>query len=539
MLKEPMSLKRLPQFNWLKIFIVLTLVIGIFFRFTNLDKKLYWNDEIFSSLRVSGYTMSEVEKALINRKVMNIKGLDRYQGINNEKGLIDTIKSVAMEEGHPPLYYVILRFWAQYFGSSVEAMRSLSAVISLLAFPCIYWLCQELFKSSLVGWIAIALLAISPFFVLYAQEARNYSLWSVTILLSSAALLRAMRLKTKLSWAIYAITLTLGLYSHLFTVFTAIGQGIYVLLTERFKFTKTLIAYLLSSLVSFIAFSPWILVIIITELSLATAPLNEDKPISFLISYWFYNIAYIFVDFFYFFVDFPRHYLNWGYGKFIIPLLLTLAIYSIYFLIRKTSQPVWSFILIALITVPAIPIILPDLISGGYRSIMGRYFTPCYIGILLSVAYLLTQKINSFSLNSWQKKGWKLITVALISGGILSCTISSQSETWWNKRAKYPDLQPAKIVNYANNPLVLTTSVPGSFVLSHELNSKVKILIVNPPNIPKIPDGFSNVFLIEEPSPFLKNELENKQNYKIKRVYEGRRAELWEIEKKFPQNYQN
>jgi hypothetical protein len=64
----------------------------------------------------------------------------------------------------------------------------------------------------------------------------------------------------------------------------------------------------------------------------------------------------------------------------------------------------------------------------------------------------------------------------------------------------------------------------------------VKILIVNPPNIPKIPDGFSDVFLIEEPSQFLKNELENKQNYKIERVYEGRRGELWKIEKKFPQN---
>lgn len=45
----------------------------------------------------------------------------------------------------------------------------------------------------------MALIAVSPFHVLYAQEAREYSLWTVTILLSSAALLRAMRVKTKLS----------------------------------------------------------------------------------------------------------------------------------------------------------------------------------------------------------------------------------------------------------------------------------------------------------------------------------------------------
>jgi uncharacterized membrane protein len=161
MIKKSRSLSHLPQFNWLKIFIVLTLAIGIFFRFTNIDKKFYWSDETLSSLRVSGYRISEVEQALLDGKVMDIKNLDRYQVINNEKGLIDTIKSVIIEEGHPPLYYVILRFWSQCFGSSVGMMRSLSAVMSLLAFPCIYWLCQELFKSPLVGWISIALLAAS------------------------------------------------------------------------------------------------------------------------------------------------------------------------------------------------------------------------------------------------------------------------------------------------------------------------------------------------------------------------------------------
>lgn len=527
------------QFNWLKIFIIVTLVIGIFFRFTNIGTKFYWNDEIFSSLRVSGYTISEVEKILLNGKVIDIKDLDKYQGINHEKGFIDSIKSVAIEEGHPPLYYLILRFWSQCFGSSVETMRSLSAVISLLTFPCIYWLCQELFKSSFVGWISIALMAVSPFFVLYAQEARNYSLWTVTIIILSAALLRAMRLRTNLSWGIYAVTLILGLYTHLFTIFMAIGQGIYVCLTERLRFTKTLISYLLASLASIIVFSPWIFVIIITNLSLATTPLNEDKSLSFLFSYWFYNISYIFIDFFYFFVDFPEHYLNLSYGKLLIPLLLALIIYSIYFLVRKTSKAVWSFILLTLITIPAIAVLLPDLLAGGYRSIMGRYFAPSYIGILLSVAYLLAEKINSFSVKQWQSKAWKLIAVVLISGGILSCAISSQAETWWNKRAKYPDLQPIKIVNSADNPLVLTTSVPSSLTLNHELNPNVKIMIVDPPNIPKIPDGFSNVFLLQSPLQSLKDELENKQNYKIETVYKGRRAKLWQLKKKSSQNYQN
>jgi len=66
------------------------------------------------------------------------------------------------------------------------AIRSLSAIISLLVFPGVYWLLPGIWVVN--GWIAIALIAVSPFHILYAQEAREYSLWTVTIALSSAAL---------------------------------------------------------------------------------------------------------------------------------------------------------------------------------------------------------------------------------------------------------------------------------------------------------------------------------------------------------------
>jgi uncharacterized membrane protein len=133
--------------------------------------------------------------------------LQKYQRINPEKDLTDTLKALVIDQPeHPPLYYVIVRFWVQWFGNSVAVTRSLSALISLLTFPCVYWLCLELFGSPMTGWMAIALMAVSPFHVVYAQEAREYSLWIVMILLSSAAFLRAIRLQTRLSWGIYAAT---------------------------------------------------------------------------------------------------------------------------------------------------------------------------------------------------------------------------------------------------------------------------------------------------------------------------------------------
>jgi uncharacterized membrane protein len=215
--------------------------------------------------------------------------------------LTDTINSLAVDDPqHPPLYYLIARLWVQLFGYSVTVIRSLSACISLLVFPCLYWLCLELFGASLVGWVAIALIAISPFHVLYAQEAREYVLWTVTILLSSAALLQAMRLQTRLSWGIYAATLALGFYSFLFTGLVAIGHGIYVVATVGYRWSKTTKAYLLASLATLVAIAPWLFVLMTNWLQFrATTGWMEtiQVPQMVLIKMWGLHLIRLFVDF--------------------------------------------------------------------------------------------------------------------------------------------------------------------------------------------------------------------------------------------------
>ena len=68
------------------------------------------------------------------------------------------------------------------------------------------------------------------------------------ILLSSAVLLRGMRLKTNSGWAIYAVTLVVGFSSYLLLGIVAIAQGTYVVIVERFRFNKNVIGYLLESI---------------------------------------------------------------------------------------------------------------------------------------------------------------------------------------------------------------------------------------------------------------------------------------------------
>ena len=133
--------------------------------------------------------------------------------------------------------------WVNLFGNSIAVIRSLSVVFGLLALPCIYWLCLELFESPAVGWIAMGLLSISPLHILYAQEARMYSLHTFNILFSSVILLRAIRKQTKLNWLAYAATIALGLYTHPLFCFVLVPHGLYVIIKEGFKLKKTSIAY--------------------------------------------------------------------------------------------------------------------------------------------------------------------------------------------------------------------------------------------------------------------------------------------------------
>lgn len=509
---------RLP--TRLRFLIIILLVLGIFFRFVNLGRKVYWCDETISSLRVSGYTESELVKQVFNGDEIRVEELQKYQSFNPKKGLIDTINSLAIEDAqHSPLYYVILRLWMKWFGNSVAVTRSLSAFISLLVFPCIYWLCLELFESPLTAWVAIALIAVSPFHVLFAQEAREYSLWTVTILLSSASLLRAMRLQTKLSWSVYAATVALALYSFLFSMFVTIGHGIYVVASERFRLTKIVNAYLLASLLGLLTFAPW-LVIVINNLTLVQERMNwaanaKVTPLS-LIKRWTENITIIFFD------------LTRGV-PYLTPLILIIVVYSLYFIYSKTSNRIWLFIL-TLVGITALALILPDLVFGGTRSTIARYLIPCYLGIQLAVAHLLATQIASASLS--QRKIWQVLMAVLISLGILSCAISSQADNWWNKGLSNGNPQVARIINQTTHPLLISNAYEASgcnvVSLSHLLDPKVRLELAILPNLPQIPSGFSDVFLFGEGSYFetLRYRLEKEKNYKAKYVFHR----LWRLE---------
>jgi len=539
--------------NWLGFLIIAVLVIGILFRFANLDRKFYWIDETYTSLRVSGYTEAEMLADISYQKITLPSDLQKYQQINVETNLTDTLHSLVTEDPqHPPLYYILARHWAQWFGTSVAAMRSLAAVISLLVFPAIYWLAWELFESSAVGWMAIAIFAISPYHILFAQEARQYSLWTVTTILSSAALLRAMRPESNQNaialvarWALYAVTAAMGLYTHLLFVCVAAAHAIYVAVIANWRDVKTFIAYYVASLIAWIASIPF-LVNSVENLNQirSTTAWAEQKNLLRLVSRWVGSIS---IGFFDIGIDGSA---NATQLALVIPvgiMILALVGYAIYFLYRHTPKRVWLLILL-LIATTALFLAVPDILKGGRRSTNPRYLVPCYVGIQLAVAYLLSAKISNNFQQSKQQQLWKIAIVSLFCAGIISGGVSSQADSWWNKGSGWlrAELEVASTVNQARNPLIISdANIAYIMPLSYRLQPKVKLLIEprcytscyknrelarKKPQPPKIPGGFGELFLYR-PSSTLRSAIEQ-QNYQIDPAVGNVELNLWKITKK-------
>ncbi|MEL6470733.1 MAG: glycosyltransferase family 39 protein, partial [Cyanobacteria bacterium J06623_4] len=206
--------------------------IGIVFRVANVAEPVYWVDEISTSMRVSGYTRAEVRAQVATGEPISPAGLLEFVEIRRDRPVTDLVRVLSLSPEHTPLYFVLARGWAELFGSSVAAMRSLSVVFGLLGLPAMYGLARSLFGAQvkLAGWLAMGLLAMSPFFVAYGQEARPYSLWVLLLLLMGQGLWRSLQADRWQAWVSYGGLLSLALYTSLLTGLVVVGQAVAVLL---------------------------------------------------------------------------------------------------------------------------------------------------------------------------------------------------------------------------------------------------------------------------------------------------------------------
>lgn len=128
-----------------------------------------------------------------------------------------------------PLDYFVTH-GALWLGAQDFWLRFPAVLWSLLSVAVLYRLVARLVGSR-EALIAAGLLAVAPFAVRFAQEARPYALWGLLSLVSFLCLLAALQTDRLAHWAGFSLASALALFTHLFTLFTLGAQAFIVLLT--------------------------------------------------------------------------------------------------------------------------------------------------------------------------------------------------------------------------------------------------------------------------------------------------------------------
>lgn len=142
-------------------------------------------------LAVAGVAVAVITGALTRLAVGSPLWLDEALSVNIADLPFGQIGDALRSEGHPPLYYWLLHAWMGLFGDGDAGARSLSAVLGVLALVPMWALGRRVGGGVVAAWSTV-LLALSPYGVRYASEARMYSLLMLLVLVGAVLLWDAL-----------------------------------------------------------------------------------------------------------------------------------------------------------------------------------------------------------------------------------------------------------------------------------------------------------------------------------------------------------
>ena len=135
------------------------------------------------------------------------------------------IVEIIGQDRHPPFYFFVSKINVALFGDSENALRFPSILFALPAILLIALMAKRLYDPA-TGLIAALLIAISPFHIHYAQEARAYTLLFLLVALSYFFLIDLSRRFSRRSTIGYVICTALLLYTHFFGVIHLAAQNL-------------------------------------------------------------------------------------------------------------------------------------------------------------------------------------------------------------------------------------------------------------------------------------------------------------------------
>lgn len=225
--------------------LLLWLSIGTGLRLTHLVAKPPWTDE-FSTLV---FSLGNSFRSVPLNKAIALDVLLQPLQPNGDAGVKQVIQHLLTESNHPPLYFILAHWWMQLWQPdsaslvSLWGARSLSALLGAASIPAIYFLSWLAFRSRLISHLAAAMIAVSPYGIFLAQEARHYTLAILWVIASLSFLVIATHYiqvsKPLPFWVIvtWIAVNFLGISTHYFFSLTLCAEAI-VLLVIAVRQTK-------------------------------------------------------------------------------------------------------------------------------------------------------------------------------------------------------------------------------------------------------------------------------------------------------------
>ena len=181
------------------------------------------------------------------------------------------IVAAAARDIHPPGYYILLAGWEDLVGRSELALRMFSALAGVLTVALVYAIGTRFFERP-TGALAALLVAVNPFQVWYAQEARMYALlalfsaasvWLTAAVLTIPAEMTAGRFRPRRAALIlvaYTLVNAAGLYTHYTFPFVLLAESLVFLiwLLGRPRKRHGLLTWAALQFAALVLYVPWL-----------------------------------------------------------------------------------------------------------------------------------------------------------------------------------------------------------------------------------------------------------------------------------------
>ncbi len=145
--------------------------------------------------------------------VPNLTGDEWFMLRNHDQGPLWIIHQAHTFEPHPLLYYLGLAGWIELAGRSEFAMRFPSVAFGTVLVVASIGLGRAIIGPR-AGVIAGAVVALNPYQIAEAQNARNYAMVVSLSAVASLLYVRALRRNRRRDWAAYGVAMFLALNTH-------------------------------------------------------------------------------------------------------------------------------------------------------------------------------------------------------------------------------------------------------------------------------------------------------------------------------------